>query len=1162
MYDVYKRPPLENPQEVMEFNLEVQDRLTGFEGHENEEFVQLRCNDWHQRRQWKGMKLLLRSFARAFEGTENGWRATQGAVRTIWLQAIDVKNALLPDGNIINEVARLRRSLYEKLDAFTRSRGERGRLLDQLFDWRVEGTIELVQLLADAYDIEILVHIPHRQDDGTVKWRVLSRGTSSDPAYPIDADKRGQIHLINYSSLNRWTAAMQVKDFESQEAGKQTNDFKYSAHMAIDPRHYYHRRPVLYDPLLPRPLPRIAGTRDAANRDPNYILDPNSPTRPVPMIPDAPTADVDLFVTGGTQRLTTPEDFALIQRVRREAREQETRARGYALDNQDGNTPPSTSSPPAPSSSSLSAPDNSGSSIASSSQPSSAADKKKLMDNVVRTEKALRNQQYLTGLGFHPEIRFRQHHVRGDGSCLIHAFARAYFNDEQQSPRVRNDIQRMVVRAGMWDNGTAFGHGVDVDQTVANARGGDYYQLQRRSLQEKRGTLAEMARGDRYGTDALVQILADVYGVEVFTHTPVANHRTMAVYWELTVRGDQTPSRDHQVHLVNYRNMCAGGHWDALEPCNGARYTNHSTEEDQILMRGILDTMPDMPLFIPQPIPRGNRRGRGPNYRITTGTVNDDAESDNDFNYPSSCDCASASGGTSRRSPAKDLTNKKHNRPDGSDDEAKRRPWKKVKKTAQLPPQTSSPRPPPSNESSNHPDPALPSSPPASPNPTPPTLPKRPRPTRVNSDPGPGTGLGSPPRKRFRLDNVPDYVPRRPPPLVESQEIAETQQQETSFYRFSSSPEALFEGSMAPPSSPVRLGGARVVRMVPPRTPPEQTYLFLPPSSSAAARREARRRGSSNSGSEGHIDLSKVIPETQDEYADSAGTLSSEVPQTQQPEGTDAAESPSSAMRKRLRRSIDLANVLRETQFVYTDSAGNSGSGGSSEAIKEVVAETPPRYSDEVGGSSVLQPGGSAADGSSSAETVIAGGIEAIVQVGTSQPRHHSDLASDSASHQRIRRPSHVPRPPAPSTQIPSTPPSSALLSPFAPPPRRRRSSTAVPEPPNGRVAPPATPVGPGSPARRVYQTPWIVARIEAANAARRAAAAAEEEEAGVVRTPKRAGTGAGGAGSVAGESPDLPDYETPVLPGRGGTGGGEGGGVGDEDDADDEYIDLFLDDM
>lgn len=96
------------------------------------------------------MKLLFRSFAYAYFEDEERWRDVQAAVQTIWLYAMDSRHAIIPGTGRINQVATQRRVLYEKLDESTRRNSGRGRLVDQLFDWRVEGTMEMVQLVCQT----------------------------------------------------------------------------------------------------------------------------------------------------------------------------------------------------------------------------------------------------------------------------------------------------------------------------------------------------------------------------------------------------------------------------------------------------------------------------------------------------------------------------------------------------------------------------------------------------------------------------------------------------------------------------------------------------------------------------------------------------------------------------------------------------------------------------------------------------------------------------------------------------------------------------------------------------------------------------------------------------------------------------------------------------
>lgn len=588
------------PQEALEVGLESRPVLSDFEGHPGELWDQLLPLDGLRRVQWRGMKTLFRSFAMAFLGHENEWRTVQTAVQTLWARAMDVRHALVHGSGQINEVARRRRLLYERLDASTRRQGERGRLLDQLFDWRVEGTMEMVQLLADAFDVEILVHIPHipPPDEGVpVGWKVLSRGIPSS---------RGQINLVNYSSINRWTVVRNT----SYEGTPRV--FNYTAHLTIDRTNYFHRRPVLEDPLLPSALPRDDSSAD--DHRPNYILEmPNRNGAPSDQTQHRDPSE-DLYVTGGTDRLTTTDDYLLIQMVRREAEELENMHRrpNTAAENTHRRTNTAAMLRD-PSSSQISEIQDIGRSLERGLQD-------RVRHGILRERQlSLSNNAQLQGLRFHPEIIFRQYRTRGTGgTCLLRAFAQAYFGTQTAWRRVSRDAERIIGLAGLIPD-------AQHDPEIQLSRNHLYDRLDDESRRSGWGSLLQQARGQEFGTDALVQVLADVYGVEIFMHSPSIDfNRPQDNIWSLIIRGDSRPTRDGQVHLVNYPAL---QHWNCLRARSGARYTDHQAVrgDERLQLRG---NFVENRLEIAPRLQRvEGRSGRGPNYQLSAGTVVDDDES-------------------------------------------------------------------------------------------------------------------------------------------------------------------------------------------------------------------------------------------------------------------------------------------------------------------------------------------------------------------------------------------------------------------------------------------------------------------------------------------------------------------------------------------------------
>lgn len=126
------------------------------------------------------------------------------------------------------------------------------------------------------------------------------------------------------------------------------------------------------------------------------------------------------------------------------------------------------------------------------------------------------------------------------------------------------------------------------------------------------------------------------------------------------------PSRNHQVHLINYRNL---EHWDALRPLSNARYTNHNNADvNQEILRGVM-RLGDGALIIPSRMERVPRRGRGPNYAAERQTSLADDGSDQDFDYDQD---------DGDPHVQRDLVNEEHRYLDGSGDEAEKGCWQEV----------------------------------------------------------------------------------------------------------------------------------------------------------------------------------------------------------------------------------------------------------------------------------------------------------------------------------------------------------------------------------------------------------------------------------------------------------------------------------------------------
>ncbi len=139
---------------------------------------------------------LYQAFAWALFGNDDNWDTTvREPTRKWWDQVMADPNSQ-------------RRAMYSVLNAQTaggppsdgRSPGtflERDNLQHQLHRNQLWGTMEVVQVLADAFQVEVLMHMPRVSRDGRpTEWEVLSRGIHGSL----------QIHLVNYVNYHHWTA--------------------------------------------------------------------------------------------------------------------------------------------------------------------------------------------------------------------------------------------------------------------------------------------------------------------------------------------------------------------------------------------------------------------------------------------------------------------------------------------------------------------------------------------------------------------------------------------------------------------------------------------------------------------------------------------------------------------------------------------------------------------------------------------------------------------------------------------------------------------------------------------------------------------------------------------------------------------------------------------
>jgi len=163
---------------------------------------------------------MFRAFAVAYWGEK---------YQDLWTEVR--RRILLCHRAIVDDPAHPRRRLYTELNVTSietenartktpsspTTRRVASNLIDQLEEPKAWGTMELVQLLADAFDVEILVHTA----DGGEDWRLLSRG---------DPNATRQIHITQWS--NHWSVLVPID-----------RSFRFTVHLA-DPLNSDHRCPI------------------------------------------------------------------------------------------------------------------------------------------------------------------------------------------------------------------------------------------------------------------------------------------------------------------------------------------------------------------------------------------------------------------------------------------------------------------------------------------------------------------------------------------------------------------------------------------------------------------------------------------------------------------------------------------------------------------------------------------------------------------------------------------------------------------------------------------------------------------------------------------------------------------------------------------------------
>ncbi|CAD0106388.1 unnamed protein product [Aureobasidium uvarum] len=116
----------------------------------------------------------------------------------------DLWNAVMhPTEGTNNPARQLRHDLYARMEQDSQNNDD-GPLEERIKN-RQQGDDYMLQLVADALDIEIFMYTPTHGPDGTTTWHRYARGQPQN-------DSARQIHIVNYAARNHWAALTPVGD--------------------------------------------------------------------------------------------------------------------------------------------------------------------------------------------------------------------------------------------------------------------------------------------------------------------------------------------------------------------------------------------------------------------------------------------------------------------------------------------------------------------------------------------------------------------------------------------------------------------------------------------------------------------------------------------------------------------------------------------------------------------------------------------------------------------------------------------------------------------------------------------------------------------------------------------------------------------------------------
>ncbi|KAH0388851.1 hypothetical protein KCU92_g532, partial [Aureobasidium melanogenum] len=172
-----------------------QKEITVTDGGQTQRFTQVNVSPTGLRCMWNAVQLNWIGRERAPGRRVAEQYPVNDRVRDLW-------NAVMhPEEGTTNPARQSRHRLYTALQQGSLD-DDNTRLEDRIINRRM-GDSDMLQVVADALDIEIFMYFPQYSPDGTITWNRYVRGQPQN-------DSARQIHIANYINARHWTALTPV----------------------------------------------------------------------------------------------------------------------------------------------------------------------------------------------------------------------------------------------------------------------------------------------------------------------------------------------------------------------------------------------------------------------------------------------------------------------------------------------------------------------------------------------------------------------------------------------------------------------------------------------------------------------------------------------------------------------------------------------------------------------------------------------------------------------------------------------------------------------------------------------------------------------------------------------------------------------------------------